>query len=118
MNIIAFIIGVSLLGFGIYQEIRWRNRIANWHHTDGKIVEAVSNIKGDSPRIKFRYKGKSIKFVAAVNHGRPIPIGKTVKVLYDPKSGSSRLLNLQTRWTGTFLAFYLALGFICGSIFL
>jgi len=118
LNIISFVVGIFLLGFGIYQDIDWRRKIANWKKIQGRVVESASTIKGISHRIKFRYRGKAIKFVASVKYSFRSPIGKTVTVLYDSKSGSAVLLCWHARWMGTLICFFYGAGFIYGSIYL
>ena len=117
LNLIAFIVGLCSLGFGIYFEISWRRKIANWYRTFGNVVDVEWATDGASHRIGFNYEGKSIEFVSPDKHNWEMPVGRKVEVLYDPVSGSARLLNWRTRWSGTLSTFFVGTLFLYGSIF-
>lgn len=106
-NTISFFLvsaGMLLLTIGIIQFIRQRDRIRNFRHAEGTVIELlpqrtrgkyirVNTAEGIQVENKYLYRpvvefkpqsGRAVRFTASVaSHPAPYQVGDKVKVLYD-----------------------------------
>ena len=113
MNVIGLIIGIAILCFGIRNELIWKHRVSHWNKTKGVVIEEAWDTDGRRPKIRFRHKGKAVKFTSMFQSGWFGPrIGNSVPVIYNPKTLVAHHYSCLNRWSGTFSLFFVGLGFI------
>jgi hypothetical protein len=114
LSVIFIIVGIGLLGAGIYAFFRQRSRMARAITTTGVVIELVKQrVEGEyvgsrselgvKIEKKYRYRpeirfetpsGETVEFISGIAM-RPAPyeLGERVEVIYDPQNPHQAQIN-------------------------
>ncbi len=111
---IMLAIGLGLLFLGLQWRASTQNQIAAMIPADGTVVEVVSRTSTSGgerrtffyPVVEFRtVDGESIRFESSIgSNPAAYRVGDTVKVLYDPQTPQSALIDSWEVWMPSGLA--------------
>jgi len=79
-------------------ELAWRDRIKNWTRTTGVIVDCTHGKNGYRPLVEYEHNGERTSFWSDARTFSAPRMGRSVSVIYDPKSQAARHYHFGGRW--------------------